>query len=107
MTSSGMSSHGTNGLGSTMSITGHLIVVVGLSIGTAVDRSCTLRVAARFAGADCTTTTTAATRAHSTANSRNLVAMAPPLLGRMLFAQALIAGAPAGEFSGASPSARR
>ncbi len=58
-------------------ITGDLIVVLGSSIGANVDRSCTLLVTLRLAGEDCHTTTTAVTSAHSPANSRNLVAMAP------------------------------
>ena len=68
-----MSSHGSNGLGSTVSTTGHLIVVVGSSMGAAVERSCTLAVTLELAGEDCHTATTAVTSAHSTANSRNLV----------------------------------
>ena len=81
-----------------VSTTGHLIVVLGLSIGAAVDRSCTLLVTLRLAGEDCHTTTTAATSAHSTANSRNLVAIATP---------SAAAVTPLGECSGAWPPARR
>ena len=89
--SSGMSSHGSNGLGLENAITGDLIVVLGSSIGAVVDRSCTLLVTLRPAGVDCHTTTTAVTSAHRTPNSLNLVAMTSPPLGCLLFAQALIA----------------
>ena len=44
MTSNGMSSHGSNGLGSVVVDDG-LLIVVGGSIGAAVDRSCTARAA--------------------------------------------------------------
>jgi hypothetical protein len=56
-------------------MTGHLIVVVGSSIGAAVDRNSTFRVIVRPAGEGCHTKTTAVTTAHNTANSRNLVAI--------------------------------
>jgi len=73
----GMSVQGSNGLWSVSAITGDLSVVLGSSIGAAVDRSCTPLLTVRLAGEDCQTMTTAVTSAHSTANSRNLVAMTP------------------------------
>ena len=78
MTSSGMSSHGSNGRGSTVSITGHLIVVDTSDRGAAVDRSSTLPLAAGPAGSVCQTTITAATSAHSADRTRSLATITPP-----------------------------
>jgi hypothetical protein len=60
-----------------VSTTGHLIVVLG-AIGSWVARSATPLSAGGVEGVDCNTATTAATTAHSTVNSRNLVAMQIP-----------------------------
>src|ERR1700760_2116890 len=72
-----MSSHGSNGRGSTVSITGHLIVVDTSDIGAAVDRSSTLPLAPEPAGVVCQTTITAATSAHTADSTRSLATITP------------------------------
>ena len=79
-----MSSHGSNGRGSTVSITGHLIVVDTSDIGAAVDRSSTPPAATGPAGLVCQTTITAATSAHSADSRRSLAAIKPPYVGPTL-----------------------
>src|SRR6202000_2879453 len=56
-------------------------MVVGGSIGAAVDRSCTFGVPTWAGGALCDATTRAVTRAPSAASNRSLVTITPPLLG--------------------------
>src|SRR6476469_1048933 len=77
MTSSGMSSHGSNGRGSTVSITGDVIVVDTSDRGAAVDRSSTLAPAAGPVRAVCQTTNIAATSAHSGDRTRSLATISP------------------------------
>ncbi len=82
-----MSRHGSNGLGSVVATIG-LFIVVGGSIGAAVDRSCTFGAPfgapTMAGGALCDTITTAVTRAPSAANSRSLVTITPPRIGLIL-----------------------
>jgi hypothetical protein len=54
-----------------------LFIVVGGSIGAAVDRSCTFGTPTLTGGALCHTRTTAVTRAPSAANRRSLVTIKP------------------------------
>src|SRR4029077_14042800 len=83
ITSSGMSSHGSNGRGLTVATTGHLIVVDTSDRGAAVDRSSTLPEPAGPPGLVCQTTITAATSAHSADRTRSLAAIKPPALWRL------------------------
>src|ERR1700694_1192101 len=78
MTSSGMSSHGSNGRGLTVSTTGHLMVVATSDSGAAVDRRSTAPLLVRLGGALWYTTITAVTSAHNAASRRSLVAITPP-----------------------------
>ena len=65
MTSSGMSSHGSNGLGSVVATMGDLMLVVVSPMGAEVERSSTPPVLSRPTGSDCQRTITAATSAHT------------------------------------------
>src|SRR5881628_518309 len=76
-TSNGMSSHGLNGLGSVVATIG-LFIVVGVSIGAAVERNCTPGAATGAGGALWQTTTTAVSRAPNAASSRSLPTMTHP-----------------------------
>ena len=76
-TSSGMSRHGSNGLGSTVSITGHLIVVVTWVIGTSVASSRAGPAPEPAGGAVCQTRITAATSADTAASRRALAPITP------------------------------
>ncbi len=81
MTSNGMSWQGSKGLGSVVATIG-LFIVVGGSIGAAVDRSCTFGMPTLAGGALCdTAATTAVTRAPSAASRRSLVTTTPPPFG--------------------------
>ena len=73
-----MSRHGSNGLGSTVSITGHLIVVETLVIGTSVESSRAGPAPEPVGGAVCQTRITAATSADNAASRRTLAAITPP-----------------------------
>src|SRR5271156_104531 len=75
-----MSRHGSNGLGSVVATIG-LFIVVGGSIGAAVDRSSTLGPPTVAGGALCHTTTAAMNRAPNAASRRSLATMTPrPIL---------------------------
>jgi hypothetical protein len=78
MTSNGMSRHASNGSGSTVSTTGHLMVVVAIGNGAAVERNCTGSAAGTVSGPPCWTRITAVTSAPNAANRRILVAMKSP-----------------------------
>src|SRR3954469_315194 len=78
ITSTGMSRHASNGSGSTVSITGHLIVVVAIGSGAKVERSCTGSGVCTVSGPPCSTRITAVTSAPNAANRRILVAITPP-----------------------------
>src|ERR1700694_4464260 len=78
MTPSGMSSHGSNGRGLTVSTTGHLMVVETSDIGAAVERRSTVPLPVRLGGALWQTPITAVTSAHIAASRRSLVAITPP-----------------------------
>ena len=104
MTSSGMSSHGSNGRGSTVSITGHLIVVDTSDSGAAVDRSSTLPLAAGPVGLVCQTTITAATSAHSADRTRSLATTYIPCLFWRLSRRTLVR--PSRECSRSATAAR-
>jgi hypothetical protein len=78
-----MSLHGSNGLGSVVATIG-LFIVVGGSIGAAVDRSCTFGIPTLPGDALCHTTISAMTRAPSAASSRSLATITPPPLGQPL-----------------------
>src|SRR5258705_8059373 len=78
-----MSSHGSNGRGLTVSITGHLIVVATSDRGAVVERNSTLPVATGPAGLVCQTMITAATSAHSADRTRSLAVIKPPASWRL------------------------
>src|SRR5882757_4127673 len=78
MTSNGMSLHESNGVGSTVSMTGHLMVVDTSLMGADVDRSCTGPPSGLATGLVCQTTITAATSAHTADSRRSLAAITPP-----------------------------
>jgi hypothetical protein len=80
MTSNGMSWQGSKGIGSVVATIG-LFIVVGRSIGAAVDRSCTFGMPTLAGGALCDTTAAAVTRAPSAASRRSLVTITPPPFG--------------------------
>src|SRR5690349_16295431 len=78
-----MSRHGSNGLGSVVSMTGHLMVVETLVSGRSVASSC---IGDEEPGCRsvCQTTIIAATNAHNAQITRSLAAIAPPAIyGRL------------------------
>src|ERR1700759_2278729 len=80
-----MSRHGSNGLGSVVATIG-LFIVVGGSMGGAVDRSSTLGPPTVAGGALCHTTTAAMNKAPNAASRRSLATMTSPpcLIVRLL-----------------------
>src|SRR6476620_8686293 len=78
MTSIGMSWHASNGRGSTVSMTGHLMLVETSLMGAEVERRSTPSVPSLPVGLVCHTTITAATSAHIADSRRSLAAIKSP-----------------------------